>query len=91
MPTANVAPEDDYASKQDADHLVSAQEIKQNPDRHKKAMAHIKKRHAAHKAIVDEAKQTKSLHTKVSKGLQNAFGQHDAAAEKNSAGDGRED
>jgi hypothetical protein len=91
MSTSNMNPEDDYASKADADKLIDAEQIKQNPDRHKKAMKHVKARHKAHQAVMDTAETEK----KVGKGLKKAFpsgetnGRPDLndKAEKNSAGD----
>lgn len=68
----NYDPERDYGAKSDADALTRAEEIRQDPDRHQKAMHHLNKRAEAAKNAQKASR--KHLEKHVKKGLHKAFG-----------------
>ena len=61
----------DWQTQTDADTLARHAEIAQDPDRHQKAMDHLKTRASKAK---DDHEKVKKLHQHVKKGLKKAFG-----------------
>jgi hypothetical protein len=70
--------DNDFQTDQDAHHLSKAMEIHADPARHKKAVAHLKKKAAEAKDAHDAAKDEYKRHQTTKEGLNKAFPDHEA-------------